>query len=56
LGLLLPKRAALVGAAAADLGFDLVERGDALESLTGDRCRACSGELVEPKAFGENRG
>jgi hypothetical protein len=33
----LANRAALVRAAVADLGFDLVERGDALEGLGGDR-------------------
>src|SRR5438309_11525005 len=47
LGLLLSHRPALVGALAADLGFDLVEFGDPLQGLGGDRRRRRFGK-VEP--------
>src|SRR5437762_13464038 len=47
LGFLLSHRTALLGAVAADLGFDLVEFGDSLQGLGSDRCRGRFGE-VEP--------
>ena len=47
LGLLLPRRPAFVGALAADLGFDLVEFGNPLQGLGGDRRRRRFGEVEE---------
>ena len=47
----LANRAALVGAMTADLGLDLVERGNALECLAGDRRGASSGEFEEAAAY-----
>jgi hypothetical protein len=46
LGLFLRTERALV-TRAADLGFDLIERGDALEGLAGDRSRAGDSKFKE---------
>src|SRR5207237_1176228 len=47
LGFLLARRPALLGALAADLGFDLVDFGNPLEGLDGDRRRGGFGQVEE---------
>jgi hypothetical protein len=52
LALFLPHAAAFVGAVAADRLLDRVERGDALESLAGDR-RGTALSDVEEAAYAD---
>jgi len=46
-GFLLPDSLALIGAPAADLGFDLVELRDPPQGLGGDWCRCCFCQVEE---------